>query len=261
MSAQPLQSKTAIVSGSSRGIGRAIALRLAARGAHAILCARDAEALASAVREIEAAGGRASSIAVDLREPTAAAKVAEFAIERTGRIDILVNNAGATKRGDFLELTEEDWADGFALKLFGAVRLIRVCWPHLVTTRGSVLNIAGTGGRTPGIAFSVGGSVNAAMLALTKSLAETGIRDSVQVNAINPGSVRTGRLSKRLADLAAKRGLGADQAEAAFIAAEKVTRIGEPEDIAALVEFVTGPGGRFLQGALIDMDGGATKTM
>jgi 3-oxoacyl-[acyl-carrier protein] reductase len=182
--------------------------------------------------------------------------VAEF-----GGVDIVVNNAGATKRGEFLELTDEDWADGYALKLHGAVRLTRAAWPELRRRGGSVVNIAGTGGRTPGAEFTIGGSVNAAVLSFTKALADVGVRDGVQVNAVNPGTVRTGRFEKRMEALAAAQGLAREAAEGVFVRQQRVTRVGEPEDIAGLVAFLVGPEGRFLHGALIDMDGGATKSL
>src|SRR4029078_8569117 len=148
----------------------------------------------------------ATSIALDLRLPQSPAELAEFAVKQFGGIDVVVNNAGATKRGGFLELTDEDWADVFALKFFGAVRLTRAAWPHLKASRGSVVNISGGGGRTPGAEFAIGGSVNAAMQSFTKAMAELGIADGVQVNVINPGSIRTGRLQKRLEALAAENG-------------------------------------------------------
>ena len=247
-----LHEKAAIVTGASRGIGRAIAFRLAAEGAHVVLCARDKNALDRAVREIEASGGRASCVSLDLRILEAPTRLVEFAIETCGHIDIVVNNAGATKRGDFMELTEEEWADGFALKFFGAVRLTRAAWPHLKASSGSLLNISGVGGRTPGSEFTIGGSVNAALLSFTKAMAEVGTRDGVQVNAINPGYIRTDRLRTRLAGFASER---------EFAAQEKIVRIGEPEDIAGLAAFIVSPAGRLLQGALIDMDAGATKTI
>ena len=251
-----MMSKTAIVTGASRGIGRAIAERLAKDGAQVVLCARDHAALS------EVAGLTGGLVvAVDLRAPESAARVVAAAVEAFGRIDIVVNNAGATKRGEFEDLSEEDWADGFALKFFGAVRMTRAAWPHLKRQSGSVVNIAGIGGRTPGAQFAIGGSVNAAMLSLTKALADVGVRDGIRVNAINPGSVRTDRLARRLAAEAAKKRIDVDQAAREMVQAANATRLGEPEDIANLVAFIVSPAGAFLQGALIDMDGGQTKTI
>ena len=256
-----LTGRVAIITGASRGIGRAIAVRLAKEGAKTVLCARTASALEAAVQEIERHGGTATSIALDLRLPESPAQLAEFAAKRYGGIDIVVNNAGATKRDAFLQLNDDDWLDGFALKFFGAVRLTRAAWPYLKASRGSVINISGAGGRTPGAEFAIGGSVNAAMQSFTKAMAEVGIADGVQVNVINPGSIRTGRLQKRLEALAAENGTDLAAAERRMIAATRTTRIGEPEDIASLVAFIAEPEGRFLQGSMIDMDGGATKTL
>ena len=254
-------SRTAIVTGASRGIGRAVALRLAKDGVRIILSARDQDALDLVVRDIRKSGGEASFLTLDLRLPDAPPRLAEFALTTFGRIDIVVNNAGATKRGEFADLTEEDWADGFALKFFGAVRLTRAAWPHLRATSGSLINISGIGGRTPGSEFTIGGSVNAALLSFTKAMADAGVRDGVQVNAINPGAIRTDRYQARLAKLAAECGMDLVSMEREFIAAAKITRIGEPEDVAALVSFIASPEGRLLHGALIDMDAGATKTI
>jgi 3-oxoacyl-[acyl-carrier protein] reductase len=124
-----------------------------------------------------------------------------------------------------------------------------------------VVNIAGVGGRTPGPQFTIGGSVNAALLSFTKALSDIGVRDYVQVNAINPGAVRTDRLVRRLQADAAAKGIDLAAAAADLIRTANITRLGEPEDIANLVSFIVSPGGRFLQGSLIDMDGGQTKTL
>jgi NAD(P)-dependent dehydrogenase (short-subunit alcohol dehydrogenase family) len=258
---QRLDGKTAIVTGASRGIGRAIAHRLAGEGAKVVLCARDGKLLGEALKEIEGAGGHGAAFSVDLRAPDAAARVVDFTQKTYRQLDIVVNNAGATKRAEFLDLTDEDWADGFALKFFGAMRLTRAAWPHLKARAGSVLNISGIGGRMPGPQFTIGGSVNAAMQSFTKALADVGVRDGVQVNAINPGNIRTDRFQRRLETFAAQHGVDMVSAERKIIENERTTRIGEPEDVAALVAFVVSPEGRFLQGALIDMDGGATKVM
>ena len=164
------------------------------------------------------------------------------------RHDLVVRSPGQPAR----PVTDADFADGFALKYFGAVRLTRAAWPHLKAASGSVLFISGVGGRTPGAQFTIGGSVNAALLSFTKALAELGVRDGVQVNAINPGTIRTERMKARLKS---------PEDEAAFIRDSKVTRIGETRDIAALATFLVSDEGRFLHGSLIDADGGATKTI
>jgi 3-oxoacyl-[acyl-carrier protein] reductase len=258
---QNLNGKVAIITGGSRGIGRAIALRLAQDGARVVICARGLDALNEVVREITSSGGVALSVGADLRLPAEPARVAGAAVKAYGGIDIVVNNAGATKRGDFLQLSDDDWADGFALKFFGAVRLTRAAWPELKKRGGSVLNISGAGGRTPGPEFTIGGSVNAALLSFTKAMADAGIVDGVQVNAINPGTIRTGRLQLRLASIVKEQQIDIETAERRFVQESKVTRIGEPEDVANLVAFVVGSEGRFLQGSLIDLDGGSTKTI
>jgi 3-oxoacyl-[acyl-carrier protein] reductase len=256
-----LDNKIVIVTGGSRGIGRAIALRLAREGGRLVLAARDAAALAKVTAEIEAGGGTATSFAADLRSPEAPSALVDAALQAYGAIDIVVNNAGATRRGDFLELTDADWMDGFALKFFGAVRLTRAAWPHLKERHGSVLNIIGVGGRTPGAEFTVGGSVNGACMSFTKALADIGIRDGVQVNAINPGSVRTERLRTLLASQAAEHGGDIDAAIEQLARKSNVVRLGEPEDVANLAAFILSPQSRLLQGALIDLDGGQTKTV
>jgi len=238
-----------VVTGASRGIGKAIAVRLSIEGYRLILTGRDRDALGAASSEL---AGPNQWIALDLREPNSGEEVIRFAIESFGRIDVLVNNAGATKRGTFTALSDADWMDGYALKLFAAARLTRLAWPHLCATKGSVVNIAGVGGRTPGPEFALGGSVNAAMMAMTKSLAETGIADGVQVNCVNPGPVRTDRFTRRLSQ-------GMD--ESRFVETEKITRVGEPDEIAGLVSFIVSPAGALLQGALIDMDGGSVKSV
>lgn len=255
-----LEGKVAIVTGASRGIGLAIGRRLAADGAKVMLAARSGASLAEAAASIRAAGGVAEFLAIDLSLPTSGAALAEAAIQALGGIDIVVNNAGATKRGDFLSLTDADWEAGFALKFMNAVRLTRASWPSLKARKGSVVMIAGVGGRTPGADFAIGGSVNAAMLSFTKALADLGTSDSVQVNAVNPGFIKTDRLASRLKAIADKEGITTAEAEAVMVRESKISRLGVPEDIAGLVAFIVSQEGRLLHGSVIDMDAGNTKS-
>lgn len=256
-----MNGKIAIVTGGSRGIGRAIAKRLASDGISVVATARDKAALQTLVGEIVQAGGSAIAVPLDLRENDAAQVLVNTTVKAYGGIDIVVNNAGATRRAEFESLSDEDWTDGFALKFFGAVRLTRTAWPFLKQRGGSVVNIGGIGGKTPGPQFAIGGSVNAAMLSFTKAIADVGIRDGIQVNAINPGAVRTDRLMKRLEAVAALKGLDIQGAEEAFVREANVTRVGEPEDVSNLVAYIVSATGRFLQGSIIDLDGGQTKSL
>ena len=260
-SPKPLEGKIAIVTGASRGIGRAIALRLAQDGATLVLAARSEPDLTKVASEIKSAGGKATFVHRDLRDPAAPLAVVNAAIDAHGSIDIVVNNAGATKHGDFFALTEEDWTDGFALKFFCAVRLTREAWPYLKARRGSVLNIIGIGGRTPFAEFTIGGSVNGACLSFTKAIAELGVRDGIQVNAINPGRIRTARAEKMIAAQVAHHGGDLEATFQEIVRKANIVGIGEPEDVARLAAFIVSPASRFLHGALIDLDGGQTKTV
>ena len=195
-----------------------------------------------------------------MQEPGAASLVGAV-LERHPALHILVNSAGATKRGDFLQQSDADWTDGFGLKLFAAVRLTRLAWPHLRETKGAVLNIAGIGARTPMAEFTIGASVNAAFIAFTKAMAARGVTDGVRVNAINPGAVRTDRFHRRLDAIIAAEGLDAAAAEARFVANSAITRVGEPSDVAALAAFILSDQGEWLQGAMLDIDGGETKSL
>jgi NAD(P)-dependent dehydrogenase (short-subunit alcohol dehydrogenase family) len=253
-----LSGNVAIVTGASRGIGRAIAEALAAEGMRLVLAARSRELLDELAKSLPT---ECRVQAVDLRSPDAPAAVVDATIKQFGQLDLLVNNAGATQRGDFLKLGDESWADGFALKFFGAMRCCRVAWPHLVARKGAIVNIVGIGGRTGSAEFTIGGSVNAAMLNLTKCLADRGVADGVRVNAINPGSIATDRLQTRVKSLAAERGVEPAVASREMAQAMRVERFGEPAEIASVVAFLASRQAAYLNGAIIDVDGGATRTL
>ena len=214
-----LQNKVAIVTGASKGIGRAIAQTLAHEGMRLVVVARSRAQL----DELASSMGDACLVqAADLTNADAPAAVVAATMARCGRLDLLVNNAGSTKRGDFLTLSEADWADGFGLKFYAAVRLSRAAWPHLQASSGGIINIIGIGGHTGSAEFAIGGAVNAALMNLTKVLADE----------------RGGRPAPHL-----------------------VARFGQPEEIARLVAFLASPQAAFCQGAIVDADGGQTRTL
>jgi 3-oxoacyl-[acyl-carrier protein] reductase len=256
-----LDGKVALVTGSSRGIGRGIAEMLAQEGCDLVLTGTSAEALRDAAAAVGAHGRRVETLALDLREEQAALALVTAVRRGWGRLDILVNNAGTTKRGDFLKLTDADWADGYALKLFAHVRLARAAWPMLKETGGSLVAIGGSSGRVPAAGFTIGSSVNSAVAAFTKALADLGKADGVQVNCIHPSYVETERFWRRIkADM---ERTGQDEASVREWHRKEigVTRFGMPADVAALIAFIVSPRGRWLHGATIDLDGGEVRAL
>jgi 3-oxoacyl-[acyl-carrier protein] reductase len=256
-----LKGKVALVTGSSRGIGRGIALALAAEGCDVMLTGRDAAALGEVAAAIRKCGRRAGVAVLDLREPDAAQTLVEQTKRELGGLDILVNNAGATKRGDFLSLTDADFADGFALKFFAHVRLARAAWPLLRERHGSLIAIGGTGGRKPTAEFTIGSPVNAAVAAFAKCLADRGKEEGVQVNCIHPSMVETDRLWKRIEAEMERTGWPEDKARKEMCRGFGITRFGTVEDVADLVIFIVSKHGTWLHGATIDLDGGEIPTL
>jgi 3-oxoacyl-[acyl-carrier protein] reductase len=254
-----LVGKVALVTGSSRGIGRGIAVALAQEGCDLVLTGTDQKALAEAAAAVEKHGRKAKTVAIDLRQETAPAALTDAAKSAYGRLDILVNNAGTTKRGDFMTLTDADWADGYALKFFAHVRLSRAAWPLLKASGGSLISIGGTSGRVPTAGFTIGSSVNAAVAAFSKALADLGKADGVQVNCIHPSYVDTERFARRVkADM---ERTGKSEAEVREWHRQDIgiIRLGTTDDVANLVAFIVSPRGRWLHGATVDLDGGEVK--
>ena len=250
--------RTAIVTGASRGLGRAIALGLASEGCAVVLAARDGRALEHVAEEARAAGAPdALIVAGDLSVPEQPARVVEAAVRRFGGLDILINNAGATRRGDFLELPDEDHLAGFALKYHATVRFCRAAWPHLERSQGVIVNISGIGGQTPEPEFTVGGPVNAALLNFTKALSKRAA-GGMRVNALCPGHIVTDRLHARIETHAKTHGVGQDEAREALRQSLGIGRFGQPGDIAAMVTFMCSERAAYLHGTTVTVDGGAT---
>ena len=253
-----LSNQVAIVTGASRGIGKAIAETLSAEGMKLVLVARSNEALEAVARSLP---NEALVQAMDLREPDSASQIVAQTIERFGKLDLLVNNAGATKRGDFLTLTDEEWADGFALKFYGAMRLTRAAWSPLQASQGTIINIIGVGGKAGSAEFTIGGAVNAALMNLTKALADRGVREGVRFNAINPGSIATERLQIRIQNHAKANNISLEEAAKRLPHEMRIERFGEPQEIARVVAFLASPQAAYIQGAILDVDGGATRAL
>jgi len=251
--------KVVVVSGGSRGIGRAIAVAFAREGAQCVLAASSAANLAEAAKAIAAAGGPAPlTVAGDLRTLAGCEQLFAKVNERFQRCDVLVNNAGATKGGRFFEQPDELWSDGFALKFHAAVRLTRLFWPLLKAAHGSIVNIVGGAARTPGPDFLIGGAVNAAMANFAKGLTALGNRDDININVVHPGQTQTDRVEQLFAQFAKAQNKTVEQVRDEALSKSGLRRIGQPEDVAALALFLCSPRARHIHGTAIAIDGGGT---
>ncbi len=256
----PLKGKTAFVSGGTRGIGLAIAARLARDGADVMIAGSNLANCETATKTIIAqSGGRVEAHAGDLRTLEGCRAAFEAHGRNFGTCDILVHSAGATRGGMFPDQEDADFIEGFALKFHAGVRLARLFWPSLVAAHGNVVMIVGGASRTPDAKFMVGGAVNAALANFSKALAGQGLQDDVNVNWINPGQTETERLQQLLATRARDEKRSIDDVRAERMQAEGIRRLGRPEDTAALVAFLCGGEARHIHGAGISVDGGATK--
>ena len=251
--------KVVVITGGSRGIGREIAVDFAKAGAQTVMVSSSADNLAAATKTIGAAGGPAPlAIAADLRKLEGVQQVFGTVKEKFGRCDILVNSAGATKAGNFVDLPDEAWMDGYALKLFGCVRMCRAFWPLLKAANGFVVNIGGGAARSPGADFSIGASVNAAMGNFSKALSQQGKKDGVNVNVIHPGATETERFYQLIEQRSKASGKSVDELKKEATVKDGLRRLGKADDVSALTLFLCSEKARHIQGTAIAVDGGAT---
>jgi NAD(P)-dependent dehydrogenase (short-subunit alcohol dehydrogenase family) len=251
--------KVVVVSGGSRGIGRAIAMAFAREGAQTVLAAPSQQNLDKAADDIAATRAiKPMTYAVDLKTLDGCERLFARVKERFGRCDVLVNNAGATRSGNFLDLPDEAFTDGFALKYFACVRLCRLFWPMLKDAKGRVVNIIGGAARTPDALFLVGGSVNAAMANFSKGLAGLGKQDGVNVNVIHPGTTETDRVVTLFEQRGKAQGISPEEVRRQSMAKDGLARFAQPEDVAELALYLCTAKARHIQGVAIAVDGGQT---
>jgi NAD(P)-dependent dehydrogenase (short-subunit alcohol dehydrogenase family) len=253
------QGKVAAITGGSRGIGREIAVDFARQGAETVIVSSSADNLATASKTIAAAGGPAPlAITADLRKLEGCQQVFNTVKDKFNRCDILVCSAGATRAGNFVDLPDEAWMDGYALKFFGCVRMCRLFWPMLKAANGFVVNIGGGAARSPGADFSIGASVNAAMGNFSKALSQLGKRDGVNVNVIHPGATETERFFQLIEQRSKASGKSVEELKKEATAKDGLRRLGKAEDISALTLFLCSEKARHIQGTAIAVDGGST---
>ncbi|HEY3064660.1 MAG TPA: SDR family NAD(P)-dependent oxidoreductase [Methylomirabilota bacterium] len=256
-----LADKTALVTGGSKGIGRAIALGLAAEGARVAVCARDKATLEKTAEEIRRRSRRdAVVIPADLSQLSEVERVVGAAKDGLGRIDILVNNAGAIRGGGFLDIPDAQWIEDWNLKLLGYIRMARAVFPLMREQGGGrIVNVVGAAARNPAPTYLTGGAANAALVNFTKGLADLGAPSNILVTAVSPAATATERWESLLAQQAKGSGRSIEAARAEALGPYKLGRIATSEDIADLVCFLASARASFITGICITVDGGATR--
>jgi 3-oxoacyl-[acyl-carrier protein] reductase len=241
-----LAGKVALVTGASRGIGRAIAGALAAEGATLVLAARDEARLADVVREIETAGGTASALRLEVGDRASVEAAFERLLAAHGRVDILVNNAGITRDNLLLRMKAAEWDDVMATNLTGVFLCTQAALrPMLKQRAGRIVNITSVVGVTGNAGQANYAASKAGIIGFTKSVAREVASRGITANAVAPGFVET--------DMT---GAMTDKAREAVTSMIPLGRVGKPEDIAAAVAFLASDAAAYITGQVLGVDGG-----
>ena len=241
-----LAGKVAIVTGAGRNIGRAIARQLAAAGASVVVNARSNQAEADAVvREIEAAGGKAMAVLADVGDATAVEAMAQAALKRFGRIDILVNNAALRREKPIDQMSYADWREVMNATLDSAFHGVKACLPAMKKNGGTIINIGGMSAHIGSKGRAHVMTAKAALVGFSRALAHDLAADRITANCVVPGAIDTTRP-------------GSSPNPAHHLTHGTITgERGKPDDVAAMVRFLCGPGGRYVTGQTIHVSGGA----
>ena len=242
------EKRVAVVTGASRGIGRAIAERLATDGRHVVLVARSEGPLADVAGSIEAGGGSASAVTCDMSDRGAVASMIEGVVEAHGRLDILVNNAGITRDNLVLRMSDDEWDDVINVNLTAPFVACRAAARPMMRGKfGRIVNIASTSGVVGNAGQANYAAAKSGLIGLTKSLARELGAKNITANVVAPGFVET--------DMTAALG---DELKQRVLSGMALRELGQGVDIAAVVAAVTADDARYLTGQVICVDGGLT---
>ncbi|HEY8850575.1 MAG TPA: SDR family oxidoreductase [Gemmatimonadaceae bacterium] len=257
-----IRGKVALVSASSKGLGRAVAEELAAEGAHLVLCARGKETLDRTAESIrQTTGVKVVAVATDVSNPADAARVAEAALNEFGRVDILVTNSGGPPSGPFENLTAEMWDAATSLLLRSAVELTRAVLPGMKERRwGRILNVTSIAAKQPIDGLMLSNSLRAAVIGFARTLASEVAPFNVTVNNLLPGYTRTDRVQELARAAGGKGGSGTDIVSR-WEKEIPMGRLGEPREFAALAAFLASERASYITGSSIAVDGGWIRSL
>jgi 3-oxoacyl-[acyl-carrier protein] reductase len=252
-----LKGRVALVGASSQGLGKACAMELARQGATVVICARHVEQLQAAAREIEGAtGAEVLYLQVDLTQPEQIRHLADEVLRHYGRIDVLVTNNGGPPAGYFGDFDDDDFLGAHELTLMSAVRLIRAVLPAMRVQRwGRIVNITSVSVKQPIDNLLLSNIYRAGVVALAKTLSQQVAAEGITINNVAPGYTRTDRVLE-LAESRAAEGQSVEEVVRQQAAGYPMKRMGEPEELAALVAFLASERASYITGTTVQVDGG-----
>ncbi len=256
-----LSGKVGIVAAASRGLGKAIATRLAQEGMKLAICARGETELKNAAQEIKSATkAEVLPVRADVTRYDDIKHLISQTVEVFEGVDVLVTNAGGPPPGTFLKLDDAAWEQAFQLTLMSAVRLCREAIPHMQKRGGGrIIHIASVSVKQPLDNLILSNALRLAVVGLSKSLANELAPYGITVNTVCPGPTATQRMEQLIADSAKRQGVSIEEARRVWTKAIPLGRMGQPEELADLVAFLASDNARFITGTAIQVDGGLVK--
>lgn len=255
-----IKGKTAIIGGSSKGLGKASAIALAKEGVNIVLCARNSESLIQTKKEIEALGAEVLAVEADMTNADDNERIVSETVKRFGGVDILVNNSGGPKPGSFREVSEEDLDDAYNSVLKYSIRMINLCLPYMEEKGwGRIVNITSVTVKEPAPNLVLSNIFRAALTSYAKTISKDIVSKGVTINTVCPGFFKTDRVTQLMEISSKEQGISVEEYEQKAIEAFPHKRYMDAQELGDLVCYLCSENARSINGTTIQIDGGLTS--